>query len=69
MDQVREVSAATQKQALNALRPRFLEQRRKRIFFPITAMRQIWSLALACLTKLTILTKLEIRPAFTEYFI
>ena len=24
---------------------------------------------LACLTKLTILTKLEIRPAFTEYFI
>ena len=35
----------------------------------ITAMRQIGSLALACRTKLTILTTLDIRPAFPEYFI
>ena len=35
----------------------------------ITAMRQIGSLALACLTKVTTLTTLEIRPGFTAYFI
>jgi len=35
----------------------------------LTAMRQIWSLALACLTKLTILKTLEILHAFMEYFI
>jgi len=36
--------------------------------FLVTVMRQIWSLALTCLTKLTILTKLEMSLLITSLF-